>query len=1074
MVKTFYWLHFMTKLLLCIWLLTMCISLPVLAQEVTVSGRVSSSEDGTALPGVSVQLKGTTRGTTTDADGNYRLNAPATGRLVFSFIGFKSQEVAVGNQSTITISLSADAANLDEVIVTTFGTAKRTSFTGSAGTLAPTQFQTRGVSNIGQALSGAISGVQTTASTGQPGASPDIRIRGFGSISSGNDPLYVVDGIPYSGNISNISPNDIESISVLKDAASTALYGSRAANGVVVVTTKKGQKDRSTINVRYTKGLSTRGLPEYDRVGVGEYYPLMWEMYRNSVAYRATNPVALATANQNATSQLISLVGYNAYNVPDNQVVDVNGQMNPNAQLRFSADDLNWEKPIMRQGNRDELNVSFAGGQNKSDYFLSLSYLNDKGYLIRSDFERITGRLNINSQMKPWLRTGANLGVTLTKSNQADAGGTGGSTTFVNPFFFSRNIGPIYPVYAYDPNNPGQFLTLPNGNRRWDYGNLTALGLPARPQFGGRHSIAETTLNQNYFRRNVLSARGFAEVSFLQDFKFTANIGTDITNYNGYTFGNPEIGDGAPAGRASHEFQNISSYNLNQLLNYNKSFGKNNFDVLLGHENFQVGDNNLEGSRSQQILDGNYELVNFTTTTNLASVAFQRRVEGYFSRVNYDYDQKYFLSASIRRDGSSKFYRDTRWGNFYSVSGAWRLDQEDFLRAVPTISALKLRASYGQTGNDGGGNTGQNAQDNTISYYAWQPLYGLGWNNASEAGILQTSLGNQNLAWESSNAFDVALEFSLFKGRVSGTVEYFDRRSSNLIFAVPLPLSAGISTVTRNIGTMYNRGVEVELGIEPIRTKDFTWRLDLNATRIKNQITKMPDENPEIIDGTKKLAVGRSIYDYWLREFKGVNSANGEVEYRAASYVASNSRITEAGDTLTNNVNNARYHYNGTSIPALSGGFTNTFRYKGLSLSALFVYQLGGKTYDAAYAALMSSGGYGSAKSTDILRRWRNPGDITDVPRMDAARTSDFDAQSDRWLIDASYMNLRSVTLSYSLPNTLARKLFLENAQVYVSGENLLILSGRKGMNVQQQFNGVTGNVFSPAKTLVLGVSFTL
>ena len=1057
------------------WLLTVLICLPAIAQDIMVSGQVISSDDSTPLPGVSVQLKGTTRGTTTDAKGDFRITLPTTGRLVFSFVGFSPQEIEVGNRSTFSIRLVPDAANLEEVIVTTFGTAKRASFTGSAGTLSPTQIQNRPVNNLAMALSGAVSGVQTTAGNGQPGTAPEIRIRGFGSISSGNDPLYVVDGIPYSGNIANISPNDIESISVLKDAASTALYGARAANGVVVVTTKKGQKDRNTINVRYTKGVSTRGLPEYERVSVTDYYPLAWEMYRNNVAYRATNPVSLSTASADASRLLVGLVGYNVYNVPDNQLVDTNGQLNPNASLKFSTEDLDWEKPLMRQGNRDELNVSFAGGQKNSDYFLSMSYLNDKAYLIRSDYDRFTGRLNINSQMKPWLRVGANLSTTITKSNQADAGGIAGGTTFVNPFFFSRNIGPIYPVYAYDPANPGQFLSLPNGDRRWDFGNLTALGLPARPQFGGRHAVAETVLNQNYFRRNVMSARGYAEITFLKDFKFTTNVGTDFTNFNTYTYGNPEVGDGAPAGRATHEFQNITSYNLNQLLNYNKSFGKHNFDVLLGHENFQVGDNNLEGSRSQQIVGGNYELGNFTTTTNLASVAYMRRVEGYFSRINYDFDQKYFLSASVRRDGSSKFYQNSRWGTFYSVSGAWRLDQEDFLRAIPSISSMKLRASYGQTGNDGGGNTGEFADDNTISYYAWQPLYGLGsWNNATEAGVLQTSLGNQNLEWESSNAFDVALEFSLFKGRVSGTVEYFDRRSSNLIFAVPLPLSAGIPTVTRNIGTMYNRGIEIELGIEPVRYKDFSWRIDLNAAKIKNQITKMPDENPEIIDGTKKLAVGRSIYDYWLREFRGVNTATGEVQYQAASYVASNSSITETGDTLTTSVNNARYHYNGSSIPALSGGFTNTFRYKGLSLSALFVYQLGGKTYDGAYAALMSAGGYGSAKHVDILKRWRNPGDITDVPRMDAGRTSDFDAQSDRWLTDASYLNVRSLTLSYTLPNLLSRKLFLENAQVYISGENFLILSRRKGMNVQQQFNGVTGNAFSPAKSLVLGVSFTL
>jgi TonB-linked SusC/RagA family outer membrane protein len=1058
----------MRKLLLGSWLLSILFCLPVLAQDIIISGKVTSSEDGSGLPGVSIQVKGTTRGTTSDAEGNYRLSTSAGSRLVFSFIGYRSQEVTVGNQSSIGIQMEPDAANLDEVIVTTFGTAKRANFTGSAGTIDAKAIAARPITNVAQALSGSTPGVQTTVGNGQPGSAPDIRIRGFGSYSSGNDPLYVVDGVPYSGSIANISPNDIESISVLKDAASTALYGARAANGVVVVTTKKGQKDRSVINVRYTKGFSTRGLPEYQRVGVGEYYPLMWEAYRNSVAYRATNPVALATASQQATDQLISLVGYNVYNVPNNQVVGTDGQLNPNASLLYSADDFDWQRPTMRQGNRDEINFSVSGGQNRSDYLLSVSYLNDKGYLIRSDYDRFTGRLNVNSQVKPWFKAGANLSATITRSNQADADG---STSFVNPFYFSRNIGPIYPVYAYDPTNPGQFLTQADGSRLWDFGNLTALGLPARPAFGGRHSVAETTLNQNYFRRNVLSARGYAEVSFLKDFKLSTNVGTDITNNNEYTFGNPIVGDGAPAGRATHLFRNISSFNLNQLLTYNKSIGSHNFDVLLGHENFQVTDNNLTGSRSQQILDGNYELVNFTTTTNLTSVYNIRRIEGYFSRINYDYDQRYFLSFSARRDGSSKFYRDTRWGNFYSVSGAWRLDQENFIKSMPSVNLLKLRASYGQTGNDGGGNI---ASDAAISYYAWQPLYSLNWNNASEAGILQSSLGNRNLEWESSNAFDVGLEFGLFNGRVSGAIEYFDRRSSNLIFAVPLPLSAGITTVTRNIGTMYNRGVELELGLEPIRTKDFTWRLDLNATRLKNRITKMPEETPEIIDGTKKLAVGHSIYDYWLREYKGVNPTTGEAWYRAMNYVASNSTITETGDTLTTNVNNARYHYNGTSIPAVSGGFTNTFKYKGLSLAALFVYQIGGKTYDAAYAALMSSGDYGNAKHIDILSRWQKPGDITNVPRMDAARTSDFNAASDRWLIDASYLTLRSVTLSYQIPSSLSRKAFLENAQVYVSGENLLFLSRRVGMNVQQAFSGVTSNAYSPARSLVLGISFNL
>ncbi|MBU1820462.1 MAG: TonB-dependent receptor, partial [Bacteroidetes bacterium] len=468
---------------------------------------------------------------------------------------------------------------------------------------------------------------------------------------------------------------------------------------------------------------------------------------------------------------------------------------------------------------------------------------------------------------------------------------------------------------------------------------------------------------------------------------------------------------------------------------------------------------------------GNYELVNFTTTTNLNSRYNIRRVEGFFSRVNYDYNEKYFVSFSARRDGSSKFFRDVRWGNFYSVSGAWRLDQEEFIQAIPVINTLKLRSSYGQTGNDGSGNTQEGA---AISYYAWQPLYALGWNNASEAGILQSSLGNRALEWESSNSYDIGLEFGILKNRITGTVEYFDRRSSNLIFDVPLPLSAGITTETRNIGTMYNKGIEVQLSFEPIRKGDFTWRIDVNGTKLKNRITKMPEENPEIIDGTKKLKEGSSIYDFWLREYKGVDPATGAALYRAANFVASNSIITEKGDTLTTSINNARYHYNGTAIPNFSGGFTNTLRWKGLSLSALVVYQVGGKVYDGAYAALMGSGGYGSAKHVDILNRWQQPGDITNVPRMDIGRTADFDAASDRWLIDASYLNIRSVTLSYALPKIFANKLFLQNAQIYVSGENFFIRSNRRGMNVQQNFAGTTGNVFSAAKSVVTGISFTL
>jgi TonB-linked SusC/RagA family outer membrane protein len=1051
-------------------LVLLTLSLGVYAQERTVSGKVTSVEDNSPLPGVSVVLKGTTIGTATDVNGSYTLQVPTDAVLVFSFIGMKTLEISVGQRSQVDAALEMDVTQLGEVVITTFGEAKKSSFTGSYSQLTAENLSARPLSNAITAIAGSTAGVTTTSGIGQPGAAPDIRIRGIGSYSSSNSPLYVVDGVPYTASIANLNSADIETLTILKDAASTALYGARAANGVVMITTKKGKDKNGSINVRYTKGFSERGMPEYEKVGAAEYYPLMWQMLRNNLAYTTTGTGVnqdLATAGGNATNTLGTNIGYNVYDVPFNQLVDANGVMNPNARLLYSQSDLDWEAPLMRQGNRDELSVNFSGANDKSDYFVSFGYLDDQGYQIRSDYKRYNARVNYNSQIKKWLKTGGNLSATITDSRQSAADG---GTSFVNPFFFSRGMGPIFPVYAHDPANPGSFL-LRDGEKFYDYGNMSALGLPNRPQYGGRHAIAETELNEAFFRRNVLGARGYIDISFLKDFKFTLNAGADITNQNDVSYGNPLVGDGSPAGRTTHRFDNISNFNLNQLLNYSKSFGSHNVSALVGHENWNRRENYVTVSRSQQSLDGNIEPRNFATLTDGDGFLDRYKVEGYFSRVNYDFNEKYFASFSVRRDGSSKFYEDVRWGTFMAVSGAWRLDQETFIQSIPTISQLKLRASFGQTGNDSG-----------ISYYAWQPLYSLGWDNALEPGILQGSLGNRDLTWESNDASDVALEFGLLKNRITGTVEYFNRASSNLIFSVPMPLSSGVATVTKNIGKMVNSGIEITLGAEVLKKGDFSWQLDVNAMKLKNEIVKMPDESETIIDGTKQLKEGRSIYDFWLREYMGVRPETGDALYRAETYNPANSFRTEQGDTLTWASSNARFHYAGTSIPKLSGGITNTLRYKGISLSAVLVYQLGGKVYDGAYASLMGSGGFGSAKHVDILKSWSPSGEVSDVwslndsdlPRLDLGRTGDYNAASDRWLIDASYLNIRSVTLAYDLPSNWTSKVFLNKAQVYISGENLAFRSRRVGMNVQESFGGTTSNVYSPARSLVFGASITL
>ena len=1049
----------MKKILTLFSLLVFAISIAS-AQTVNLSGTVTSSEDGLQMPGVYVTVKGTTVGTITGTDGKYTLPVPATATtLTFSFVGYKSQDIEIAGKTVINAVMVSELTAMDEVIVIAYGTAKKSSFTGSSAMIDGKKLEVRPITNITKAIEGTNPGIQVTSASGQPGAEQAVRIRGFGSISASNAPLYVVDGVPYSGNIGNLNSQDIENISVLKDAASTALYGNKAANGVVMITTRRGTRDKSTISVSATQGFSTRSIQEYERVSALEYYPLMWQSYYNSQIFAST-PVAPATAANNATNNLKTNVGYNITNVADTAIVRRSGILNPNAAILGKyAEDLDWQKPIMRTGDRKEYGLVYNGGTDKNDYFVSLGYLDEKGYTIKSDYKRFTGRINVNSQAKKYLKVGLNLSGTMTNSNVASSGGT----SYVNPFFFTRNMGPIYPVYAHDPLTGDYKLDPETGEMIYDLGNLA--GLPARVAGAspGRHVVAETLWNDNLYKRNAFSANTYAEISFLKDFKFKFTAATDLTAYNGATFTNKIVGDGAPAGRGTRTNSLTSNYTINQLLTYNKTFGKHSVNVLLAHENQSYTYNYFYGFRQGVIADDNSELINFTTTNSLTSYTDTYKQEGYFSRLNYDYDNKYHLSASIRRDGSSRFAPAVRWGNFWSLSAAWNLGQEDFLQTQSWIDQLKLRTSYGAVGNDG------------VGQYAYQALYELGVNNAAEPGFLYNARPNDELTWESNNQFDVALEFGMAK-RFTGTIEFYHRITSDLLFDVPLPSSSGLTTFQMNIGTMYNQGIEFSAGVDVIKQSDFTWNVSLNMSTVKNEITKLPEGQTEIIQGTKKLMVGHSLYDFWLRDWYGVDQADG-----AALWYANNTTTSQASnlrvigtDTLTTSYNNAKYNYVGSSIPDLMGGITNSVSYKGIELSFMLTYQIGGDIYDGAYAALMHSGTYGNAMHVDMLNRWQKPGDVTNVPRLDYARRSEYSVQSDRFITDASFIALRNITLSYNLPSSLAQKLFVQNARVYLSGENLWLKNARKGMDPQSSFGGTTDNIYSPSRIITIGLNVTL
>ncbi len=446
------------------------------------------------------------------------------------------------------------------------------------------------------------------------------------------------------------------------------------------------------------------------------------------------------------------------------------------------------------------------------------------------------------------------------------------------------------------------------------------------------------------------------------------------------------------------------------------------------------------------------------------------RTEGYLSRLNYNFDGKYSFSASFRRDGTSRFSEDARWGNFWSVGAAWRIDQEKFLNLPQWVNMLKLRASHGEVGSDAfTTNTG------AADYYPYQALYsqGPGFNNGTEPGFLQNSLANRELVWESNATSDIGLDFELLNRRITGTVEFFNRKSSNLLFEVPLPVSSGVASINRNIGAMYNRGGELQIGADAVRAGDFVWNVNFNITSFINRITELPQE--EIISGTKKLKAGQSLYDFWLRSWYGVDPADGAGLYRASETAGeANQRIMANGDVVTTLANDARFDYHGSAIPDFTGGISNTFSYKGLSLSVLLNYQKGGVVYDATYAGLMGTGTYGAALHVDQLRRWRNPGDVTDVPRPDISQSAQFNAQSSRWLTDASFLNIRSANLSYDFPKSFISRAQMNNARLYLTGENLLMFSQRKGMNVTQSFNGVTSNIYTPARILTLGLNVTL
>jgi len=1037
-------------------------------------GKVVDSK-GVALPGVTVLIKGTTKGVATDMDGNYTITfTESNPTIVFSFIGMQKKEFLYTGQKTLNVTLSDDTEEMEEVVVVAYGSQKKESLTGAISTVSTKAIEKRAVTSVSSVLEGETSGVQVNNSYGEPGADATIRIRGFTSINGSNSPLYVVDGVPFGGNMSDLNPSDIKSISVLKDAASAALYGNRAANGVILITTKSGASDQVRLRFSVNQGIYNRGIKDYDRLGTDEWMEAMWKGYRNSLV---TAGSTIEEANAKASSNLIkTYLKYNVYDKADDEVFDNNGNVVAKMRDGFK-DDLDWNDDIERLGWRQDYNLSADVASEKFSCFFSIGYLDEDGYVKTSDFNRMTARANVSITPRKWLKVGLNMTGSHQNSNST-AGTTDDNNSFVNPFFYGRTMSPIYPVHLHDMTT-GEYILDDNGNKIYDDGDANG-----RPQYLGRHVVWESELDQDKTLKNTLNAQVFMNISFLKDFKFILKGDVNVRNLENREYSNSTIGDGAGLGRAKKAIYNYKNYTSQQQLTWNKSYDLHNIDALVAHENYSYNRKYTYGFKTTEIYSGVNEFNNFTEVNSLDGYSDNYKTESFLGRIRYNYDNKYFAEASFRRDGSSRFHKDTRWGNFWSVGGSWMISKEEFMYNLEDkINSLKLRASYGEVGNDAG-----------AGYYSYMSLY-YSDQNGKQAATYRSQLPANNLKWETTSSFGVALEGRFFN-RLNLTIEYFDKRSKDLLFDVYFPLSSGATssssaeaTVTQNLGTVSNKGLEITADYNIIANNTWKWNFGFNANFLNNEILKLPEENREngIINGSKRYLEGHGIYDFWLYQFVGVDQMNGEALYEIDPSKETPSEYVREinGETYTTNTSYGLKDWSGSVIPDVYGSFNTSLSWNNFSFSVMCTYSLGGKTLDYTYSDLMSVTTNPSAIHKDILKSWDGvPEGITEtsanridpngVPQINYTLSQYNNATSTRFLQDADYLVIKNVSLSYMFPENICNKLDLKGLTLNLGIDNLATFTKLQGMNPQQSFSGTNQNAFVTARVYTLGLRVNL
>ena len=1039
------------------------------AQTKQVSGTVKDA-NGNAIVGATVIVDGTTIGTNTGTDGSFRISAPANGNLLVSFIGYEDQKIAIAGKTNIEVVLQDNYTAIEGVTVQTFGELKKKDLTGSITAVTAKDLQKMTVSSVANALEGAVPGIQSYSTTGQPGTDAAIYIRGIGSINGNQAALIVVDGVPYSSALSSINPLDIESVVVSKDAAANALYGSRAANGVIFVTTKKGARNqKANITFEAKWGWNEMGVGEHETMqNPGDYYEWTYAGLYNYFA--VNNPGVSHDALANAAYRnLFPMTGnYMAYKLPEGEtLIDfATGKINPNAQLLYAD---NYDDYLFTKQFRQEYTLSISGGNDKMDYYVSGNFLDDPSYVIMSSFKRYSGRAAVNAQVTNWMKLGTN--VSYSRRDTDDPGFGDGANTG-NVFMWTQWQAPVVPFYARDLDgniryNPDGTMMYENGGGRTlspygeTYDMFNALNNYANPMESMSRDV------NNMIRDNIY-ANAYVDITFLKDFKFTANFTLDnVYNYTTY-FQNNEYGYGTSLnGFVQKSVSHYNSYNTQQMLSYKKSINDlHNVDVMIGHEFNKTDNNSLSAYKTNIFYPGIPELGNAISPYNDASSSERviSSLEGYFARANYNYDDRYFLSLSYRYDGSSLFKYD-KWGHFWSVGGSWRITQEEFMKHALWVNDLRLRATYGVSGNQ------------LNSAYPYTNLWAIG-EYTDEHTIRMSSIGNPDLSWERNNQVDVGLDFRLWD-RVYGSLDWYNRRTHDLIWNRPTPASTGLTSRLENIGILQNSGFEFDITVDLIKSRNVYWNVGINGAFAQNKLIDYPAElgnaalGGDYVSGTFLRGKGKSYYNLYLFDYAGVDPETG-AELYWKNTTDSEGNVT--GRELTNNFYEADQYEMGDALPDMTGGLRTSFRWKGLDINVQTAFQIGGKQWDGASANMYDPGRSMFAVSDDLIgNTWTAENPNAEFPRLMFNGTWNFPASNVNALYrDASYFSLKNLNVGYTLPQKWTSKLSIESLRIFFNADNLCFVSAHDGFDPRMGFSGMSGFIFPQARTFTFGVTINM